>query len=476
MLLSMVTAVWLVLGLVVGIYRLRQGYRPAVFFVAAFTVVFIAVNLSILPNLGFKEIIANADLGTLIAQTIDMLLLALALAHRIRVLRDERESALQLAVDSEQRASVQEKTSNSILTEANAKLQQALDIAEDESTKKNNFLRTVSHELRTPLHSIVSSAEEWDESSSDTDKRELIQYISDGAARLAAQVDNLVLLSETDSNELVAGSYTFELQPILERLSANMKTLLARKNVELVVSVKNLPKGFYGDAYLLEHLLRTNLENACKYTEKGTVHFDIEWLINEHFLQIQFADTGCGMSESQLERVFDDFSQLSAGLDRQSEGLGLGLTVCKRLCKALNAELDIESTVNVGTTVNIKVPLTAGRGLVLIVEDNPVNAKVLGRIVHNCGYEAEIAHSGKAAITAVNKKVYSMILMDLQMPGMDGITATTEIRKSGITTPIIAVTANSDMLVRKQCMERGMNGFLVKPVRSADIKRVLEHQ
>jgi CheY-like chemotaxis protein len=116
------------------------------------------------------------------------------------------------------------------------------------------------------------------------------------------------------------------------------------------------------------------------------------------------------------------------------------------------------------------------QGSVLIVEDNLVNAMVLARIVRNEGYEADVVHSGLAAIVAVGEKNYLTILMDIQMPEMDGITATIEIRKRGVTTPIIAVTANSDVLVRTRCMEQGMNGFLVKPVRKADIQRALKKQ
>lgn len=486
--LSMVTALWLILGLTVGIYRLRQGYKPALFFVAAFSVVVVAVTLSILPNLGYQEIIANADLGTLVAQTLDMLLLALALAHRIRILRDERELALQAAVDSEQRASDKEKKANRILKEANIKLRTALNVAEEESTKKNEFLRLVSHELRTPLHSIASSVEEWDDQYSSAEKNQLIEYITYGAARLRTQVDNLVLIAETESGDLVAGNYIFELQPILERLAANTATLLAPKPVDYVVKFENLPFGFAGDGYLLEHLLRTNIENACKYTDKGHIELHLEWLTSQQSLQVRITDTGIGMDQPQLAKVFDEFAQTSTGLDRQSEGFGLGLTVSKRMCAALSAQYHMESTHGVGTIVSINIPLKAvsdeitaqtlspGNGAVLVVEDNPVNAKVLGRIVVKCGFEVEIVHSGEAAIEAVSEKIYGAILMDIQMPGMDGITATAQIRKRGVTTPIIAVTANSDTLVREQCMQRGMNGFLVKPVRTADIKRALQRQ
>jgi signal transduction histidine kinase len=488
MVLSIVTVIWVLMGLVIGIVRLRQGYKPALFFVAAFSVIFIGAILSALPNLGFPELVSNSDLLTLIAQTLDMLLLALALAHRILILRDERESALAAVVTSEHRAAVQEKKANKTLVEANIKLKISLDIAADETNKRNEYLRLVSHELRTPLHSIASSAEEWNDSESDIHRNELIKYISYGTTRLRTQVDNLVLLAETDGESFNVGNYPFELEPILERLSANVTSMLALRNVAFTLERQALPETYIGDGYMLEHLLRTNLENACKYTDSGTVRFVLVWQPEPQLLQVLIVDTGRGMSGQQLEQVFNDFFQVSAGLDRQSEGLGLGLTVSKRLSKALTADFTIDSKLGVGTTVSMSIPLKAmagdmspqntatTQGSVLIVEDNLVNAMVLARIVRNDGYEADVVHSGLAALVAVGEKNYLTILMDIQMPEMDGISAAIEIRKLGVTTPIVAVTANSDVFVRTRCMEQGMNEFLVKPVRKADIQRALKKQ
>ncbi len=488
MVLSTLTGLWVLTGLGVGILRLRQGYKPALFFVAAFAVVFIAANLSVLPNLGLDELIPNADLFTLVAQTIDMLLLALALAHRIRVLRDDRERALQQTVLTEQRASEQEKKAKNILEEANAKLEVALNIAEEESTKKSEFLRLVSHELRTPLQSIASSVDEWDSGVNYEEKKELMGYIRYGAARLRTQVDNLVVLAETDSSELQPGNYVFEFQPVLDKLLAYTESLLVSKEVKINVTTSNLPLGFISDGYLLENMLRTILENACKYTSKGLISFELEWCSEKNRLYVTLQDTGRGMDENQLDRMFQDFVQISSGLNRKSEGLGLGLTVFKRMCQALNAKYEIHSEPGVGTEVKVEVPLKAmaeqykdgedasTKGKVLIVEDNPVNAKVLAKMVNYCGYESDIVFSGQEAIDAISEKVYMIIFMDIQMPVMDGITATSIIRKRGIATPIIAVTANSDIMVRSQCMDEGMNDFMVKPVRKADVHRTLERQ
>jgi len=211
----------------------------------------------------------------------------------------------------------------------------------------------------------------------------------------------------------------------------------------------------------------------------------VDWSEESQSLDVLLMDDGCGMSEEQQQVVFDGFIQVSRGLARQSEGLGLGLTLCHRIAEILDASLAINSTVGDGTEINLHIPLKKlvspaltfaqpdYRGAVLIVEDNLVNAKVLERMVCKMGHPADIAHSGLEALAALEKRAYAIILMDVQMPDMDGISATTKIRDRNIHTPIIAVTANSDSDVRRDCRLAGMNDFLVKPVSPNDVQLAL---
>lgn len=483
LLLSVTTAVWVTIGLVCGVVRLRRGYKPARFFVAAFTMVFLGTLISIVPALGYPSLVANANLVTLVAQTFDMLLLALALADRINILRADKELALTRSYQIEHRANETER-------DANEKLQRALDIAEEENERKSDFLRMVSHELRTPLHSIFTSSEQWNTDTDPQSQRELVQYISYGALKLKSQVDNLVLLAETDTGNLEASRYEFELRPLLDRLTTNLRGLV-RESVSLNIQrVDPLPVVLRGDAYLLEHMLRTVLENAIKYTEEGTIDFKIEWDAHQQMLGFWIIDTGCGMTDEQQRMMYQNFLKVSRGLNQKSRGLGLGLTICYRLSSILCADLRIESRLGVGTEVHLNVPLDAVdnelapagiaklqcSGSILIVEDNVVNATILERMVSQIGYDSDVVYSGQDALKILAEQQYDVILMDIQMPIMDGITATRWIRHRGIATPIIAVTANSDSEVRRRCMDLGMSDFLVKPVRSADIQRVLERQ
>ena len=474
-------AIWVLLALGCGIHRLRNGYKPARFFVAAFAVLFLGSFASILPLFGHSFAVKHHYLVTLITQTLDMLLLSLALADRIHLLRRDKDDAYAKANLSDKLAMQKEQA-------ANLKLQQALSISEEESKRKSDFLRMVSHELRTPLHSIMSSAEQWWDTEDEESRRDLVDYISYGAARLRTQVDNLVILAETDDSNVTPSESIFELRPVLDRLCEAAKTLL-HEDVEFhMVCDRDLPRTCYGDVYLTEHLIRTVLENACQYTKHGRVDFKINWDKGEQTLDISIIDTGCGMTREQEQMMFNDFVQVSRGLDRESQGLGLGLTICYRLCEILSADFIIRSEVGLGTHLNIRLPVSEKNmepavdlvdqplGRVLIVEDNLINAKVLLKIIEHLGYQGHIAMSGQEAISNLEHNSYHVILMDIQMPVMDGLTATRWIRQRRITTPVVAVTANSDADVRRRCFEAGMNDLLVKPVRRADIRRVLEQQ
>lgn len=481
LLFQLTCAAWVTLALGCGIYRLNLGYKPARFFIAAFGVLFLGSFVSLLPSLGDSFAIKHHYLITLITQTLEMLLLSLALADRINLLRNDKDEATNKASFIDKLAMQKEQ-------EANLKLQQALSIAEQESKRKSDFLRMVSHELRTPLHSIMSSAEQWWVTEDEESRRDLVDYISYGAARLRTQVDNLVILAETDDNNVIPSANIFQLRPVLDQLCQSARSLLHEHVVLEMVCDRDLPKTCYGDVYLIEHLVRTVLENACQYTRHGSVDFTVDWDVEEQTIEFNIIDTGCGMTREQEQLMFNDFVQVSRGLDRQSQGLGLGLTICYRLCEILSADFTIRTEVGVGTHLNIRLPVVESNvdpaailgnqplGRVLIVEDNLINAKVLLKIVEHLGYQGDIEMSGQEAISRLADTSYHVILMDIQMPIMDGLTATRWIRQRGINTPIVAVTANSDADIRRRCYEVGMNDLLIKPVRRADIRRVLEQQ
>jgi signal transduction histidine kinase/ActR/RegA family two-component response regulator len=477
------TMVWASLAALVGLLRLRDGYKPARFFVLVFALVSVSSAVSALDSLGVTDVIEHHYLVTMVVQSIDMGLLALGLADRINVSQALREEALQKAVDVEQRAAATER-------QASEKLQQALTLSERESEKKSGFLRMVSHELRTPLHTIISAIEQWHGAVDPAARRELIDCLGYGATRLRTQVDNLVLYAETDAEKIEINPSQFELRQLIDRVIDKTRPQSGdRVHFRLECSAQ-LPRLCVGDSYLIEHMLRTVLDNAFKYTTCGQVRLGVQWEAADSRLNIELNDTGCGMTPAQLDHVYNDFVQVSRGLNRSSEGLGLGLTVCYRLAAILGADLRIDSEPGVGTQVSISLPLqavdtrlalvddAAAPGAhagcrLLLVEDNDVNAMVIARVLTRLGHQVERAVNGQEAVERAIASRFALILMDIQMPVMDGITAARWIRRRGVDTPIVAISANSDMSVRKRCGELGISDFLVKPIAQVDLQRVV---
>ena len=478
---------WWLMTTFTGVYCMIHGYKAARFFIAASTVVIIGTFIS-LPTILTVGSIYNQNLVVfLVAQVLYVLVLSGAMADRLSITQKEKNKTLErlyaTKVTAEENARV-----------ANGKLKKALIKAEKEAQIKTRFIKTVSHKLRTPLNSIMTSVDQWLETDEKDHQRDLMGFIHYGTSRLQTQVDNLVLLAETDDDALVANEVDFEVRPLLEKVCLGLAGLV-HENV--VFSYKpatgtgpnQLPRTLKGDVYLIEHFLRVILENACNYTERGHIQFRVEWDRDESSLKVDVIDTGNGMSRTQQKNMFDSLVNVSRGEEHASSGLGLGLTICHRLSDLLMADFTMESEVGEGTKVHINLPMKSGTlgltvirneikhlGLVLIAEDNAINAKVLEQLVTNLGYKVDVVHSGQEALERLIAQPYSLVLMDLQMPIMDGLTATIWIRRRGVNTPIIAVSVNSDAKVRRRCIEVGMNDFVVKPVRRADIQRVLDRQ
>jgi signal transduction histidine kinase len=313
---GVISALWIFSGLFSGIFSYYKGYKPARYFVLAFVVLFTAVGLLIVLPLSHNNTFKNGYVITLVAQTLDMLLLSLALADRINIFREQKEEALTDSITIKNNAIVMEH-------EANLKLQQALDLSEEESKRKTEFLTLMSHELRTPLHSIISSVDQWDEAEEFSMKSDLISFIGYGAFRLKSQIDNLVLFAETDDTNLQSNSQVFEIRPLLEKLCRGVAGLV-HERVEFhylpseATGKNKIPVGFNSDAYLIEHLIRSVLENACKNTEFGRVEFIVAWNDKDSALKIDIIDTGCGMTMEQQKHMFNAFVQVSRGLDRKS--------------------------------------------------------------------------------------------------------------------------------------------------------------
>ena len=477
-LVNIVNAIWLYVGLACGIYRLYEGYKPARFFVLGFSTIFLGATFIILPYFGFPSLIKDAYLFQLVCQTLDVLFLALALADRINNLRQEKEAALT-------RSNATELEANRALSTANSKLKEALIISEKHQRQKDAFLIAVSHEFRTPLNAITASLSQLKQTHDPREQETLLDYIQFGTERLASQVENIVVLAELDEKEILPQDSIFNIDDLLHELEEMAQGLLVEKNIDFKVDTAASVANFYlGDRHLLIRLLAPIVDNACKYIECGKII--LQTSANWGSLTFNIIDTGPGIPTDKKNAIFDSFVQASSGFQRSHEGLGLGLTISKRIAGLLQATIEYDAVIPHGCHCIVTVPMkkqdyqhtvtshNIRSAHALIVEDNIVNSKVLQALLNKLGVSSDIAENGIVALNVASHDNYDFIFMDLQMPQMDGFSATESIRLKGIETPIIAVTANTDHKSRKRCTEVGMDDFLAKPIKKSTLQQAIQ--
>lgn len=475
------STLWLALSLWAGILRLKEGYKPARFFVLGFTVFAIGGSVSILPGLGIKAPVENFYIVSLIAQTIDMTLLALALADKISLMRVEKEEAQQLAHNKNLQMLDIEKESNFKLQESNEKLQQAVKLYEDTDRKRKNFLLLANHELRTPVNALLDSVtilhDRQTKSGGESEKE--IDNIKYGAESLSVLLDELSIFLELSNQHVEPVPSRVNLHSFFDKLVSIGETLSTGKNI-VIEQEGYADSDIYADNFLLEVAIKPVLDNACKFTESGMVKIGFNYDKDDELLTLTIDDTGKGIDEDSVHRLLSAFEQTSEGFDREEGGLGLGLFITSTAVRTLGGRCGIHKSEELGgTQVKLVIPcepleqveqLKGTISSALVVEDNPINAKVLSAILESMSVTTAIAEDGQLAIEAAEKSQFDVVFMDLQMPVMDGFQATEYLRSKAYPAPILAVTANSEQEARHKCLELGMADVLIKPVRNQDIK------
>lgn len=354
---------------------------------------------------------------------------------------------------------------------------QLRDKAVAEAEERSHLLATVSHELRNPLHGMSGLIEllAFDDSLADG-QRELAASVLRQLKHLTSVTDDLL-----DTAQIEVGRFVLRPGPVVVRNLIDDVMQVAKAaagdGIEVVQYVADdVPHLVTVDAARLQQILNNLVGNAVKFTEVGSVHLDAS--VVDKMLHFEIRDTGVGIPADQVAAIFEPFSTATTGGDRR--GAGLGLAVVRRLAEAHGGSVSTRSVVAQGSVFTIEIPLVGavaalpampidvvemiGRSCILVVEDTPVNQELARHQLERLGMDCVIAESAEAGLDLLESSSFDAILMDHQLPGMNGRDATREIRRRGLLTPIVGLTASSTAADERACFEAGMNAFLSKPV------------
>jgi signal transduction histidine kinase/CheY-like chemotaxis protein len=379
--------------------------------------------------------------------------------------------------------------SRNALRQARARAEAGELAAEAANAAKSTFLATMSHEIRTPLNGVLGMAQAMSADELTPLQRDRLSVIQQSGEALLAILNDVLDLSKIEAGKLELETIEFELAEVVRGAHSAFTALANKKGLSFAVDVEPARGRYLGDPTRIRQILYNLISNALKFTEAGEVRVTARR--NGDLLEIAVADTGLGISEEGLQRLFAKFDQLDSSTTRKFGGTGLGLAICHELAVLMGGGMHVESELGRGSRFILRVPLErvgeerlvaeyappppaqrASLGLrVLAAEDNTVNQLVLKTLLHQLGVEPVVVDCGRAALEAWETEAWDVILMDIQMPDMDGVTAAEHIRRrereTGRTrTPIVALTANAMSHQVAQYLAVGMDGHVAKPIQA----------
>lgn len=387
------------------------------------------------------------------------------------------------------------KKTNAELSETNKELIIAKEKAEEASVLKSQFVSTISHELRTPLYGVVGITNMLLDEHKELEHSPHLSSLKFSARYLLSLVNDILQINKIEDNRIILENLTFNISDEINMIKSSL-SFIAKTNDNVVqVNIDpNIPEYLIGDKLRLSQIIMNLVSNALKFTKKGKVIISVNLVRVEgksHFLEFQIQDNGIGIHVADQEKIFDKFVQVSRK-ETDYQGTGLGLSIVKQLLGLFNSNISLESVIGKGTSFkfviafefnpertteiinNIQVDMSSTQAVnVLVVEDNHINQVITRKTIEKNNYKCSVVDNGYAALEILEKENFDVILMDINMPLINGFETTRKIRLKGIDIPIVALTAFDKAEITEEALSAGINDIIIKPFDSIKLFEII---